>query len=86
MNRKQLLALGLLGVGSLVFMNKSKDKYSKEDLDKIKKYKKYLIDKDFVIVTKKDYNKMSKSGNKLLSLSSLHTYYAVAKSVARYVL
>lgn len=86
MNRKQLLALSLVGVGALVFINRKKDSYSKEELDKIDRYRKYLNDRNFVTVSKKDYNKIKKSGSRLLSLSSLHSYYAVAKSVARYVL
>ncbi|MBF0715267.1 hypothetical protein [Gemelliphila palaticanis] len=86
MNKKQLLAIGLISLGTLAFISKNKETYSEEELEKINRYKKYLNDKNFVIVSKKDYDKISKNSKKLFSISSIPSYYSIARSVARYVL
>lgn len=85
MTKKQLLILGGISFATfLLFKDNKKEKYSTEELEKINNFKSYLEDKDYIVLDKKNYKKL-KNGN-LLNLASLHNYYSIAKSVAKYVL
>lgn len=84
MNKKQLLILTGVGLTVYALLSKKKEKFSADELEKINKYKQYLEDKDFVIVDKKKYKKMNKSG--LLSISAIPNYYSVAKTIAKYIM
>lgn len=83
MNKKLVVALAA-GAGAVVTVKLlKKSKHSPEELEKIKQYRKYLEEKNFVIVDKKKYNK---SRSQWFSISAIPTYYKVAKVVAKYVL
>lgn len=84
MTKKQLFLLSLAGVTLCALANKKKKKYSNEELTKIKKYQEYLQNKDFVVLTKKEYKK--RKGSSIFSLAALPNYYSIAKQVSRYVL
>lgn len=85
---KNILLLAAVGGVIYTILNSNKqEKYTTNELEKIEKYKKYLEDKNFVIVDKSKFDKLSKKNNKkLLSLSSMPKYYAVAKTIAKFAL
>lgn len=77
-----LVSLGTLAHALVKNYKSSKKKVSDTDLEKISKYKKYLEDKDFVIVDRKNYKKRYAHH---FSVSSLPKYYAIAKTIYKIV-
>ena len=82
MNKKVLFLLtagaGVVAVKSLL----KTEKLNNEDREKVEEYKEYLESKGYTV---SKYNSPI-NGFNLLSVSSLPTYYKVAKTVAKYVL
>ena len=78
MSKKSILALTVLGIGALATaaIFTKNDQINKEDEQKIKESKGYVISR----------NGFPINGFDFLSVSSLPTYYKVAKTVAKYVL
>ena len=78
MSKKSILALTVVGIGALATaaIFTKNDQLSAEDEEKIRESKGYTVSK---------YNSPI-NGFNLLSVSSLPTYYKVAKTVAKYVL
>ena len=84
MNKKYILALTVVGIGALATaaIFTKNDQLSAEDEEKIRESKEYLESKGYTV---SKYNSPI-NGFNLLSVSSLPTYYKVAKTVAKYVL
>ena len=84
MKKNTVLAVAAVAVGvyGATKLFSKKNKYTEEELQKIEEYRKYLEDKNYVIVEKNKYNKSSFN---LLSTSMLPTYYKAAKLIAKYV-
>ena len=84
MNKKSILALTVAGIGALATaaIFTKHNQINKEDEQKIKESTEYLESKGYVI----SRNGFPINGFDFLSVSSLPTFYKVAKTVAKYVL
>lgn len=80
MNKKQVLILAGLGIGSLIVLRQlmKKNNLSEEEVRKINDYKEYLEKNDYVVVNKKSYKNKD---SKWLSLYSIPSYYSMAKKI-----
>ena len=84
MSKKSIVLLTVVGIGALATTTifAKNEQLNAEDEEKIRKSKEYLESKGYSV---SKYNSPI-NGFNLLSVSSLPTYYKVAKTVARYVL
>ena len=84
MSKKSILLLTVAGIGALatVTIFTKNEQLNAEDKKKIRESKEYLESNGYSI---SKYNS-SVNGFNLLSVSSIPTYYKVAKTVAKYVL
>ncbi|MBF0713315.1 hypothetical protein HZY83_01145 [Gemella sp. GH3] len=85
MNKKTKFLLFAVAGAIVVkkLMNKN-ERYSAAELERINDYKNYLEDKNFVVVDKKDFDKLN--NKKFFKLSSIPKYYGVARTVAKFIL
>ena len=82
MSKKSILALTVVGIGALATAAIFTKNDQLSDEEKIRESKEYLESKGYTV---SKYNSPI-NGFNLLSVSSLPTYYKVAKTVAKYVL